>query len=127
MTLDGGSSADHDGDELAFSWTLLDAPAESSAALAGATGIAPTFVVDVPGSFTLQLVVDDGQGASAPDTMIVSTANSAPVANAGTDRTVAVGATVLLDATGTTDVDGDLLTLSWSLTSVPAGSSESTR
>ena len=123
VTLDGGGSSDYDGDELAFSWTLLDAPAGSGAALAGPTGIAPTFVVDVPGSFTVQLVVHDGQGASAPDTLIVSTANSAPVADAGADRTVAAGTTVMLDATGTTDVDGDLLTLSWSLTSVPAGSS----
>jgi len=122
VTLDGGGSSDFDGDELAFSWTLLDAPTGSGAVLAGPTGIAPTFVVDVPGSFTVQLVVVDAQGASEPDTLIVSTTNSAPVADAGADRTVAVGATVLLDATGTTDVDGDLLTLSWSLTSVPAGS-----
>ncbi len=45
----------------------------------------------------------------------------APVADAGPDQSVTTGATVTLDGSGSTDADGDSLTYSWSLTSVPTG------
>ena len=47
--------------------------------------------------------------------------NTPPTADAGTDQTLLVGDTVTLDGSGSSDVDGDELTFSWSLTS-PAGS-----
>jgi len=51
-----------------------------------------------------------------------SPTNQAPVADAGPDQTVLVGDTVTLDGSGSSDVDGNSLTFSWSFTSVPAGS-----
>ena len=45
--------------------------------------------------------------------------NTAPVADPGRDQTVAVGATVILDASGSSDVDGDLLDFFWSLIKAP--------
>jgi len=48
--------------------------------------------------------------------------NHAPVANAGLDQTVAVGDTVTLDGIHSYDPDGDSLSYSWVLTSLPAGS-----
>jgi len=35
-----------------------------------------------------QLIVNDGKVDSAPDTVVITTENSAPVANAGPDQTV---------------------------------------
>lgn len=48
--------------------------------------------------------------------------NAAPVADAGPDQAVAVGAEVTLDGSGSTDADGDVLAYTWSLVSTPAGS-----
>lgn len=45
--------------------------------------------------------------------------NRPPEADAGRDRTVLVGATVLLDGSGSTDVDGDKLEYRWTLLSAP--------
>src|SRR5438034_11623326 len=52
----------------------------------------------------------------------MTTMNSRPVANAGLDQTVVVGATVQLDGSRSSDADGDLLTFRWALTTRPAGS-----
>ncbi len=51
-----------------------------------------------------------------------SGSNNTPIANAGPDQSVFVGDSVFLDGSGSADVDGDLLTFDWSLTSVPEGS-----
>ena len=48
--------------------------------------------------------------------------NNAPVANAGSDATIALGATAQLDGSLSTDADYNLITFSWTVTGQPAGS-----
>jgi len=122
VTLDGGRSSDADGDSLAFRWRFTSRPAGSTATLSDPTAIRPLFQVDRAGTYTVELVVNDGTTDSAPDTVQISTQNSRPVANAGPDQTVPVGTTVTLDGSRSSDVDGDTLTFRWAFTTRPAGS-----
>ena len=78
-------------------------------------------MLDRPGAYIVELVVRDGSLSSAPDLVIVTTSNSAPVASAGPDRQVSVGAVVQLDGAGSSDVDEDALTYAWTLKR-PSGS-----
>ena len=97
-------------------------PAGSAAALVNEATATPTFVVDAPGTYVAQLIVNDGTVDSAPDTVTISTLNTAPVANAGADQTVTVGATVTLDGSGSSDADGDALAFAGRYCRGPPGS-----
>ncbi|MBM4065868.1 MAG: hypothetical protein FJ266_09555 [Planctomycetes bacterium] len=122
VTLDGSSSYDVDGNLLMYSWAFTTVPQGSNAALSDAAEVNPTFMVDKAGTYVVSLIVNDGTVNSAADTVTISTLNSAPVANAGLDQSVYVGNTVTLDGSGSSDVDGNALSYSWSFTSRPSGS-----
>jgi hypothetical protein len=66
-----------------------------------------------------------GGGADSGDSVILTDANTAPVANAGVDQSVITGTAVTLDGSASSEVDGDLLTYSWTITSKPNGSGAS--
>ncbi|MBI3807726.1 MAG: PKD domain-containing protein [Nitrospirae bacterium] len=125
VTLNGTASSDIDGNLLTYQWSLTSIPTGSGATLANPTTAKPTFLADKPGQYIVQLIVNDGIVNSAPANVTISTANTAPVANAGPNQTVAVGATVTLNGSGSTDADGNTLTYQWSFASVPTGSAAS--
>lgn len=54
-----------------------------------------------------------------------ATPNAAPIANAGTDKSVARNNTVYINGSGSTDPDGDALSYQWNIISKPQGSSAS--
>lgn len=121
-TLDGGGSTNAGGGVLSFAWRLASVPVGSAATLSDPAALKPTFVIDLPGDYAALLVVTEGGTASAPDTVTVSTRNSAPFADAGPDRSAAVGDTVRLDGTASGDADGDRLAYRWTLIGQPEGS-----
>ncbi|MGY0201438.1 PKD domain-containing protein [Leptothrix sp. BB-3] len=124
VQLDGTGSTDPDGDSLTYSWTLTTKPAGSVATLSNATSPRPTFVADLAGTYTANLVVNDGRlnSAVATVTSSVATANVAPVANAGLSQNVTTGSSVILNGSASTDANGDTLTYSWAIVSRPPGS-----
>ena len=119
--LDASRSSDRDGDLLTAHWTVLSRPPSSSATLSNPTAVRPSLVVDQPGDYVVQLLVNDGLLDSAPDTVLLSTVNVRPVAHAGPDQKVARGTTVQLDGSHSSDVDGDRLTFRWTVLSQPPG------
>ncbi len=120
--LDGSGSTDADGDALTFSWSLNARPAQSAAVLQQADTTSPSLSIDKPGTYVAQLIVRDGKADSAPDTVSVSTMNSAPVARISAPATVKWRTDIALDGSGSTDADGDALAFSWSILTRPQDS-----
>ncbi len=119
VVLDGSGSSDLDGDELSFNWTLVAIPADSTAMLSDSAAVKPRFQADMAGDYVAQLTVTDNAGSSTTDTVVISTVNVAPVADAGPDQSVAQGDTVRLDASASSDFDGDRLSFAWTVVEAP--------
>jgi hypothetical protein len=126
-TLNGSNSSDANGDSITYAWSLVSKPSNSSATLTNAATVNPTFVPDIAGSYVLRLIVSDGSLSSTATTVTItaSTANIAPVANAGASQSVVTGTQVTLNGSASNDANGDTLTYAWSFVSKPTGSSAS--
>lgn len=127
VTLDGSASSDPDGDPLTFKWTMLT-PEGSSATLSEPTDAITTFTPDLVGDYTLTLVVNDGKANSAAAAVRISAKaaaqpNNPPIADAGNNRSVELGVSVMLDGSASTDPDGDPLTYKWDIPTRPPSSS----
>ena len=124
VELDASASSDDNTAtaELLFAWTLIAKPEDSVATLTAADSMQPSFVADLPGEYVASLVVTDADGlTSEPDTVVISSNNTAPVADAGNPQGVYVGQFVTLDGSASHDADSDPLEFSWTL-AAPAGS-----
>jgi hypothetical protein len=127
VQLDGSGSNDVETltEDLIYDWSFDSVPAGSAAVFDLINPIAPTFVVDLPGDYLVSLVVtDEGDLASDPSQLTVSSLNTPPTAKAGTDQSTYVGSTVVLDGSASSDPDFDpIVSYDWSLAAQPAGSS----
>jgi hypothetical protein len=128
VTLDGSASSDTNaGQTLTYDWQQVSGPAVT---LTGGTTVSPTFTaptlaIGAPSAvLVFSLTMDDGTDTSAPDTVqitVLPPANTAPVANAGADQTVASAAAVTLNGAASSDPDaGQVLGYVWTQTSGPA-------
>ena len=100
VTFDASASTDN-GNVVSYEW---DVDSDGTTDL---TGVSPTHTWDSPGTKTVTLTVTDDDGNSHTDTISVAVADTtAPSADAGSDRTVAVGQSVSFDASGSSDNDG---------------------
>ena len=73
VTLDGARSYDPNGDKLtSYVWTILDAPAASSAFLKTRLIAQPTININEPGTYTFSLVVRDSNSSSKPQKVTIT-------------------------------------------------------
>ncbi len=121
VTLDGSLSSDPDGDAITYSWTQT---AGTSVTLTNATSAQATFdapdvtAVNTPDTLTFQLQVSDGSASGTATVNVIVNdigvgINSAPIANAGPDQTVAELSMVNLDGSTSSDPDGDVFAYAW--------------
>ena len=124
VTLDGTNSTDANRDPLTYRWVMMSKPSTSAAVLANPTSAKPTFLADVLGTYVITLIVNDGKvdSTTVATTVTVSSANVAPVANAGANQNVVLGP-VTLDGSASSDANGDALTYAWTLLNKPSTSS----
>jgi len=101
-------------------WETLETP-EMAVVHLNATGNASAVSVDGPGTYRLQVVCTDAFGAEGSDSAILFAPSSAPIAAAGTDRTISPGERSSLVADASTDPDGGELIYSWRIESGPSG------
>lgn len=109
-TLDGTATVDPDGDTLAYTWVQTGG---RPVGLAGADTPMATLVPRYSGMYTFNLTALDPWGGFSNDTVRVTVTNRQPVADAGLDQTPMKRSRVILDGTGSSDPDGDVLSYTW--------------
>jgi len=72
VDLDGSGSIPAKGKMLHFAWDLTSMPFDASASLQASNTDSPWFVAPSPGTYSVQLVVNDGDDESAPALIIVN-------------------------------------------------------
>ena len=135
LLLSASGSTDADGDALTYLWSIVEKPPASALSFAGATAVQQTLKPDVAGTYIFQVRVTDKKGAFSEKQVKAQIRNNvAPVSNIVVSATylaqsttkptqfLNVGSSVVLDATGSTDADGDAVTTVWTLIEKPATS-----
>lgn len=111
VVFDGSGSADTDGSILFYRWEFGDGT--------GSDRVVTNHVYHKPGTYQVTLEVTDNSGknnetATAEfDIVIAHADNVSPRVSVGTDRAVFVDELIEFDATGTVDVDGNLISIEW--------------
>ncbi len=127
ITLDGSGSYDPFGRDLTYTWTLVESPSGSSAALQDATSAAGWFIADARGVYVVNLVVNNGLTSSDADAVLVTITgeDNVPTANAGEDMAAEDCTAIQLDGSASADPDGDPLQYFWEVQAKPKNSTSS--
>lgn len=119
-TLINGSGEDTDGTITSYNWTQVSGP--STATLGNENTVTLTASDLIEGTYRFRLTVTDDDGDTGADEVkvVVNSANQAPTANAGLDKTITLPTnTVNLVGIGT-DPDGTISTYLWTQISGPS-------
>lgn len=133
--LDGSGSWDPDDDALSYQWVLQQIPESSVSQIVNPDSVQPSLVPDLSGTYTVELVVNDGKADSESATVVIVATdpvpapdktipqNTAPVADTGKKLVTVLGNSIVLNGSSSSDADGDTLTFHWQITQSPTNSS----
>jgi hypothetical protein len=103
VPLDGNGSSDPEGAELTYTWSLVASPAQSMAELTDPLEPIARLLPDVEGEYEVQLVVNDGELDSAPESIVLSAVRPAPTITITSPESNEVFGTATVDVTGGVD------------------------
>jgi len=107
LTWSGSGSSDANGDALSYRWDFGDGSSATTSTPSASHSYAAV------GTYSVTLVVNDGETSSPPATASVSIQSRPPIANAGPDQTVVQRTTVHLDGGASADPDGTIVGALW--------------
>jgi hypothetical protein len=136
ITLNGSNSSDPEGGTLTFNWELTQRPTGSNVSLSNATSERPNFVPDVAGDYAATLTVEDPDGNTDSDevlifaeenvneapTAVITDSNNETIAPSNNNNVLNVGNTFQFSAANSSDPEGDDLTYLWEVTAAPTSS-----
>lgn len=134
VTLDGALSSDPDGTIARYTWTKVSGPASTMMRYTTTKTYAAHLI---KGTYVFKLTVTDNKGATASDDITVNVSydgsttpppvstsgNKAPVARAGSDRTIYLSSginRVTLNGSSSFDPDGTIASYIWTKVSGPS-------
>lgn len=123
--LDASNSYDPQGMTLKYNWNILSKPKDSNSSIKDKNQKVSNFLPDVPGKYYISLKVTTSDNRSANDEIVITAElgeKKAPIADAGEDKTVEVGAKVFMDASNSYDPQGKELTYEWFFSAKPKDS-----
>ena len=110
-----GSGTDSDGTISSYAWSKVSG---GSVSMSGTTSSTLKLSGLASGTYTFRLTVKDNKGATDTDDIVV-TVNNAPVAKAGSDRSITLPYSSLTLTGSGTDADGTIASYLWSKYSGP--------
>ena len=137
IELDAGGSKDADGGALSFAWSNVGKPAGSNLNMGAVATPKLNFQPDALGTYVFKLRVTNSKGGFAektatvlvnnrvPNAVVVVNASYTAAATVKPSVAVSAGSGIVLDATGSTDPDGDAVNTTWELFERPADSQAS--
>jgi YD repeat-containing protein len=114
-TLDGSTSSDPGGTIVSYQWTQLTGTAVTLVDASTATASFDTGGLGAGEVLTFELSVTDDGGLVSTDatTVTMTSPNQPPVADAGPDVNINLGATAVLDGSNSSDSDGTIVSYQW--------------
>lgn len=115
-------------DATVYQWAIEGVPPDSALDISAlsendsADAVATRFTPDVPGDYTLSLVLNDSARESSPDFVVVrvGAGDLAPVADCGPDLSGRIGEAMVLDGSGSADPEGATLSYNWTMVEAPS-------